>query len=434
MSDLTPPPIQRPFELEMSPPGSKSLTNRALVLAVLAEGRSVLRNVLVAEDTQVMLESLSRLGFVLRRREDEPVIEVEGRGGEIPSGGAELYCGNSGTTIRFLLALCALGRGSFTLDGNARMRERPIGRLVEMLHDLAVRVEHVEKEGYPPVRLAASGLPGGILNFGPAQSSQYLSAILQVAPYARNEVRVELGSPQTSWPYVEMTMRLMDLFGVTPELMRDPATQEPRRIIVPQQRYRGQDYSIEPDASNASYFLAAAAVNPGSRITINGLGKNSLQGDVGLADLLHQMGADLVFGRDFITIRGGERLSGIDADLSGMPDVAQTLAVVALFAEGETCLRGLHTLRVKETDRLAALRTELGRLGAEVEIEDDTLCVRPPHELRPARIATYDDHRMAMSFAVASTRAAGITLCDIECVNKTYPGFFGDFARLQQQE
>ena len=229
-----------------------------------------------------------------------------------------------------------------------------------------------------------------------------------------------------------MTMQLMDHFGVTPELIRDPKTGEPKQIIVPRGTYQPTNYAIEPDASNATYFLAAAAVSAGSKVTIEGLGKQSLQGDVGFADVLHRMGASLIFGKDFLTIRGTDELEGIDVDLNAMPDTAQTLAVVALFAKGPTAIHGLHTLRVKETDRLVALKNELTKLGADVEIKEDSLIIQPPEDgrLKAAQIDTYDDHRMAMSFSVAGTRTSGVTIKDAECVNKTYPAFFEDLNRL----
>jgi 3-phosphoshikimate 1-carboxyvinyltransferase len=430
MSDITLTPIGSPFTATVTPPGSKSLTNRALVLAALADGNSTLTNVLFADDTRVMLDGLAKLGFQLEIDEPAARVRVHGRGGAVPRGEAEILCGNSGTTIRFLTALCALGRGTYTLDGVARMRERPIGELAQLLKNLGVRIDYAQREGFPPLQVHANTLPGGLARFGAAQSSQYLSAVLQVAPYARNEVRIDLDPGQTSWPYVAMTMQLMDQFSVTPELIRDPRSGEPRQIIIPQQRYVPSDYAIEPDASNASYFLAAAAIRPGAKVTIEGLGKQSLQGDVGFADVLHKMGADLAFGRDFVTVAGTERLEGIDIDMSGMPDMAQTLAVVALFAEGETTLRGLHTLRVKETDRVAALSTELKKFGAEVEVDGDDLMIMPPDVMRSVRIDTYDDHRMAMAFAVAGTRSANITIRDVECVHKTYPGFFNDLRKL----
>jgi 3-phosphoshikimate 1-carboxyvinyltransferase len=430
-------PITRPFALTMAPPGSKSLTNRALVLAALAEGTSELSNVLFADDTLVMLECLGRLGFGVEIDRAARRVRVAGGGGNVPSGDAELFCGNSGTTIRFLTALCALGRGQYNLDGIPRMRQRPIGELVHLLKNLGGRIEYLMNEGFPPVLVRGSprGLAGGIVRFGPSQSSQFLSAVLQVAPFARHEVKVDLEPRQTSWPYVAMTMRLMDAFGATPHLIRDPRSDEPRQIIVPQERYQATDYAIEPDASNATYFLAAAAMHPGSRVTIEGLGKRSLQGDVGFADVLHRMGADLVFGPDFISVGGTETFEGIDVDLSTMPDTAQTLAVAALFAEGPTTIRGLHTLRVKETDRVAALATELTKLGADVDMEGDDLTIQPPEDgrLRPAAIDTYDDHRMAMSFALAGTKSAGVRINDPSCVNKTYPEYFEDLEKLRGQ-
>jgi 3-phosphoshikimate 1-carboxyvinyltransferase len=435
MSDITIQPIGKPFTATITPPGSKSLSNRALVLGALCDGQCTLSNVLLADDTEVMLDGLQRLGFELSIDRATRTVRVTGAGGRVPRESAELSCGNSGTTIRFLAALCAIGNGAYQLDGSPRMRQRPIGPLVEMLKNLGVSIDYLGSTGSPPIRVNARGLPGGIARaLADASSSQFLSAVILVAPYARNEVQIDLEPNQTSWPYVAMTMRLMDQFGVTPELSRDPKTGQPQRIVIPKHTYSATDYVIEPDASNASYFLAAAAISPGSRVTIEGLGKSSLQGDVGFADVLHRMGADIIFGRDFITIQGTDALDAIDIDLSHMPDMAQTLAVVALFARGEMVLRGLHTLRVKETDRLAALVTELRKLGAQAEIDgDDTLTIRPPagtSALPPATIDTYDDHRMAMSFAVAGTRIGNLTIRDAACVGKTYPNFFDDFEKV----
>jgi 3-phosphoshikimate 1-carboxyvinyltransferase len=431
MDQLTLTPPSQPFVGEITPPGSKSLTNRAFVLAALAGGTSTLSNVLFADDTLVMMECLTRLGICLHVDRAAHVVRVEGHGGAIPHPQADLFCGNSGTTIRFLTALCALGRGKYNLDGIPRMRQRPIGELVDLLRNLGARVEYVLESGFPPVNVLANGLPGGLVRFGGSKSSQYLSAALQVAPYARNEVQIDLDGPQTSWPYVAMTMRLMDTFGVTPELIRDPATGDPRRIIVPRgEPYAATDYLIEPDASNATYFLAAAAIVPGAKVTVRGLGKQSLQGDVGFADVLRRMGAGVTYAKDAITVEGPDELEGIEVDLSAMPDTAQTLAVTALFAQGPTTIRGLHTLRVKETDRIAAPATELAKLGAEVDTTDDTLTVHPPQRLKPAAIDTYDDHRMAMSFALAGLRSSGVRINGPACVNKTYPDYFQDLARV----
>lgn len=426
MSDVAVEPITGLFNVTLTPPGSKSLTNRALVLSALAQGECELSNVLFADDTLVMLECLGKLGFDLNIERESHRVTVGGRGGKIPRDRAELFCGNSGTTIRFLTAMCALGRGHYNLDGIPRMRQRPIGQLVELLKHLGARVEYLMEPGFPPVEVIADGLPGGLIKFGGAQSSQFLSAVLQAAPCARHEVRVDLEGKQTSWPYVAMTMRLMDQFHSTPHLIRDTLTGEPKQIIIPQDVYLATDYTIEPDASNAAYFLAIAAIHPGSQVTIRNLGKDSLQGDVGFVEVLRRMGAIASIGKDSVTVIGAEELEGIDIDLSAMPDQAQTLAVVALFAQGATTIRGLHTLRVKETDRIAALATELRKLGAEVQVEGDDLTIHSPSRLQPAHIDTYDDHRMAMSFAVAGTRAAGVVIKDAQCVNKTYPDYFRD--------
>ncbi len=432
MTDRTIDTINAPFDATITPPGSKSLTNRALVLASLAYGPCEISNVLFADDTLVMMDCLTRLGFNPRIDRKTSTVRIEGCGGKIPADRADLFCGNSGTTIRFLTALCTLGKGQFNLDGIPRMRQRPIRQLAELLKNLGGRISYVMQDGFPPVIVAADGLPGGLVRFGNSQSSQYLSAVLQIAPFFRNELRVELSDTQTSWPYVAMTMRLMDQFGHTPHVVRDADTGEPRKIIVPIGGYQATNYAVEPDASNAGYFLAAAAIHPGSKVTIPGLGRDSLQGDIGFAEVLRQMGAEAVVGADSISISGPPRLHGIDIDLSGMPDMAQTLAVVALFAEGKTTIRGLHTLRVKETDRIAALSTELGKLGAFVEITGDDLIISPPQLPNPARIATYDDHRMAMSFALAGTRIPNVAIMDPQCVNKTYPDYFADLRKLTE--
>jgi 3-phosphoshikimate 1-carboxyvinyltransferase len=434
MSDVTLKPFDKPFTATAAVPGSKSLTNRALILAALASGISELSNILLADDTRVMLQGLEKLGFPLQLDVASHSVKITGAAGKIPASTADLFCGNSGTTIRFLAALCALGSGAYTLDGIPRMRLRPIAELVEPLRNLGSRVDYLGQPGYPPICITADSLPGGLLKYGSAASSQFLSALLMACPYARHEVHVDLQGPQTSWPYVAMTMQLMDHFGITPELLRDPITGDPRQIVIPPSTYTATQYTIEPDASNAAYFLATAAVHPGAKVTVPGLGSTSLQGDVGIANVLKKMGADIILTKDSVTVAGTDTLEGIDVDLLPMPDQAQTLAVVALFAHGPTILRGLHTLRVKETDRLAALSTELQKFGANVTVGgDDTLTIQPPDHLQPATVDTYDDHRMAMSFAIAATKIPGVTIKDTQCVNKTYPDFFTDPEKLRGQ-
>jgi len=434
MPDLALPVVTRPFRATLTPPGSKSLTNRALILASMAKGSSTLTNVLFADDTLVMIDALKALGYELEVDRPNLTVHLTGTGGDIPAASADLFCGNSGTTLRFLAAALARGKGTYRLDGVPRMRQRPLGELGTLLKNMGVRIGYELDHGFPPLTITANRLPGGLLHFGSAMSSQYLSAVLMVAPFARHEVRVALTGKQTSWPYVSMTMRLMDHFGHLAELERDPDTGDPTKIVIPQGHYTGGRYAIEPDASNASYFLAAAALHPGSSITIDALGSTSLQGDVAVAELLREMGASVEVKRDQITVTGTQTLRGITADLSATPDIAQTLAVVAAFASSPSTFTNLHTLRVKETDRVAALQTELTKLGATVTISDVhhlSLTVHPPYNTAhtPAAIDTYDDHRMAMSFALAATKIPGTVIRHPECSAKTYPEFFTDFRK-----
>jgi 3-phosphoshikimate 1-carboxyvinyltransferase len=431
VTDITLTPFERPFRAVIAPPGSKSLTNRALVIAALAEGDSTLSNVLFADDTEVMLDGLARLGYKLDIDRKKARVTVHGRGGRVPKRKVSLSCGNSGTTIRFLAALCALGNGTYRLDGNERMRERPIGELGDLLTSLGATFRYEGRKGYPPIEVVADGLAGGKTRFPAAHSSQYLSAVLMAAPYAAEDVIVELEPDQTSWPYVAMTIELMRLFGVQTLVAIEHPGERPKELRVICAPYRACDYAVEPDASNATYFMAAAAARPGARVTVPGLGRNSLQGDVGFGEVLEKMGAAMTLDDDAVTIEGAEHLRGIEIDMSGMPDAAMTLAALAVLADGPTTIHGLHTLRVKETDRLTALQTELGKLGAETSVEDDTLRIEPPREVKAAAIDTYDDHRMAMSFAVVGTTVPGITIRGAECVSKTYPRFFEDLERLR---
>jgi 3-phosphoshikimate 1-carboxyvinyltransferase len=433
-----------PFRASITPPGSKSLTNRALLLAALAEGRSTLAGVLFSDDTRVMLDALVKLGFALDIDEAACTVAVEGRAGDIPARAADLYLGNAGTAYRFLTAACCLGDpGSvYTLDGVERMRQRPIGQLVDPLRDLKADIAYLGDEGFPPLRVRAAGLAGGHLHIPPTLSSQYISALLQVGPCCGEAMTIHFDGPVTSRPYVEMTLGLMHHFGAVFEV-NAPFT----AIRVEPTGYTACDHTIEPDASNASYFLAAAAVIPGAKCTVHGLGFKSLQGDAWFADyVLEKMGASVIYEPDTITVMAppeGEKLKGIDIDLNPMPDMAQTLAAVALFAAGDTVIRNVGNLRVKETDRLAALQTELTKLGAKVRIEGDDLRITPPNgnRITPAAIDTYDDHRMAMSFAVVGLAAGvpgetpeklpGVTINDPACVNKTFPEFFSYLDRLR---
>ncbi len=427
-------PLGRPFRGTVVVPGSKSITNRALPLAAMARGESVLDGVLFAEDTQHMIGALQMLGYEIDVDARARRVRVVGRGADVPAEPetARLSCGNSGTTLRFLTAMLSLGRGSYVLDGIARMRERPVDQLVDALRALGASIAYEGREGFPPVRVEGRGLRGGACSFSDAKSSQFISAVLMAAPHAETDVEVRLVGPITSEPYVEMTLRMMEQFGVRARAM---ATGEGKTLVVPHGApYVARSYAVEPDASNASYFLAAAAITPGASVAVPGLGRASLQGDVAFAELLARMGAEVSLGDDAITVGGpaSGALTGLDVDMSRTPDMVQTLCVVALFARGPTTARNVWNLRIKETDRLAALERELQKLGARVTSGRDWIRVEPPSSIAPASIATYDDHRMAMAFAVAGLRAEGIVIEDPECTAKTYPGYFDDLRALDQ--
>jgi 3-phosphoshikimate 1-carboxyvinyltransferase len=400
-------------------PGSKSLTNRALVCAALASGRSRLVGWLESDDTAAMIEGLGRLGVTVERI--GPDLFVNGTGGEFAIPLHPIDCRASGTTMRFLAACAALVRGRVTLDGVARMRERPIQDLADALSSLGVTVRTVA--GCPPITISGGRLTGGRVAVDASKSSQFLSALLMVAPLAEDEVEI-VAMPITSRPYVDLTLSVMNAFGISVQLQGNDTFR-----VAGGQRYRARSYAIEPDATAATYFFAAAAVT-GGRIRVEGLSAASSQSDVRFVEVLERMGCNVERGPSWISVRGPRYLHGVDVDLNALPDSALTLAVVALFARGRTVIRNVPNLRLKETDRMAALQAELGKLGARVETTATDLIIDPPERVTPARIATYEDHRMAMSFAVAGLSVDGIVIQDPECVSKTFPGFFDELKKL----
>jgi 3-phosphoshikimate 1-carboxyvinyltransferase len=416
-------PVQAPIRACIRPPGSKSITNRALVCAALADGKSTLSGALDSEDTQVMIDALRGLGIEVESSDNGRTLTVRGGGGRIPVADAGVYCANSGTTVRFLTALTTLGHGTYGLDGIERMRERPIADLIDALNQLGGKVMSVAGNGCPPVVVKANGLPGGIANVRGNISSQFLSGLLMAAPYARSAVELRIDDPLVSQPYVLMTLAVMRAFGV--EVIVNTA--RARYTIASPTKYQACSYTIEPDASAASYFWAAAAIT-GGEVTVEGLSRESLQGDVAFVDCLEQMGCEVGWTADSITVVG-RPLSGIDVDMSAISDTVQTLSVVALFAAGSTTVRNVGHIRHKETDRIAALAAELRKLGAEVAEHADGLTITPKKP-QPATIETYNDHRMAMSFALAGLRISGVRINHPQCVSKTYPGFFDDLARV----
>lgn len=414
-------PTVRPVVGAIRPPGSKSLTNRALILAALAEGPTRLSGVLDSVDTQVMIASLRRLGLKVDQDLAAGILTVAGCGGRLASPGADLWLENSGTSIRFLTALCCIGQGTFRLDGNARMRERPIAPLVDALSAAGVAIRCEMGTDCPPVVIDARGLPGGAWAVDGKLSSQYLSALLMAAPCALSPVRLAVSGKLVSRPYVDMTIANMRQFGA------DVTEPEPNVFAIAAQSYRACDYDIEPDASAASYFFALAAVTGGD-VTVEGLTRNALQGDVAFVEALVRMGCRAEYGARSIRVIGGP-LGGIDIDMNAISDTAQTLACVAPFASGPTRIRNVAHMRLKETDRVAAVVTELRRLGLTVDEHEDGMTIHPG-PVRPGTVETYDDHRMAMSFAILGLRARGIVIADPGCTAKTYPGYFDDLERL----
>lgn len=420
-------PVRGPIRGEIRPPGSKSITNRALVCAALADGATTLTGALDSDDTRVMIDSLGHLGIAVARRDAGTTLVVEGCGGTIPAASADLFVGNSGTTIRFLTAMGTLGSGEYRLDGVPRMRERPIGDLLAALGQLGADVECPERPGFPPVVVHGSGLGGGKAVIRGYISSQFLSALLMAAPYAQQPVELWVEGPLVSLPYVRMTLALMQHFGARVAVKSDLSQ---FRIAAPQ-KYAAVEYQIEPDASAASYFWAAAAIT-GGEVKVAGLARDSLQGDVAFVKCLGQMGCAVRYEDDGIVVAGPAR-RGIDINMNAISDTVQTLAVVALFAEGSTTITGVGHIRHKETDRIGDLARELRKLGTTVHEAADGLQIVPPADaaaLHGAEIETYSDHRMAMSLALAGLRIPGVEILNPGCTAKTYPNFFTDMGRL----
>jgi 3-phosphoshikimate 1-carboxyvinyltransferase len=411
-----------PIHASIRPPGSKSITNRALVCAALAQGESTLTGALDSEDTRVMIEALHQLGIAVVASDDNTTLRVTGCGGQPPVREADLYVANSGTTIRFLTAMLAATHGKYRLDGIERMRQRPIGDLLDALNQLGADCRSEANNGCPPVVMNANGLRGGETKIHGDISSQYLSGLLMAAPYAEREVEIVVDGELVSKPYVWMTLKVMLAFGFPV-----PSIAELTRFHIPTCRYRGRRYDIEPDASAASYFWGAAAITGGT-VTVEGLTPRALQGDVAFVDCLAQMGCTIDTTSSGILVTGGP-LRGIDVDMNAISDTVQTLGAVALFAEGPTTIRGVGHIRHKETDRIGDLARELRKLGAAVDEFDDGLRITPG-PLRSATIETYNDHRMAMSLALAGLRIDGVVINNPRCTEKTYPRFFEDLARV----
>ncbi len=405
-------------------PGSKSLSNRLLLLSSLASGQTEVRNLLESDDTQHMTTALETLGIGLTFLDEGARCVVESQGGPFSVANADLFLGNAGTAIRPLCAALCVGEGEYTLTGEPRMQERPIAHLVDALRQLGADIQYEGAEGFPPLRIRASGLQGGTVSIRGNVSSQYLTALLLASPLAQDALHIEIVGDLVSKPYIDMTVDVMRRFGVAVENDNYQAFR-----VAAGQTYRSPGTAlVEGDASSASYFMSAAAIRGGT-VRVTGVGADSIQGDVQHADVLELMGAVVSRGSDYIEVSRGH-LRGLDLDLNHIPDAAMTVAVTALFADGKTVIRNIGNWRVKETDRLAAMAAELRKVGAGVVEGPDYLEIDPPTRILPAEISTYNDHRMAMSFSLASLGSSEITILDPGCVSKTFPEYFDNFRAI----
>ncbi|ENO4110428.1 3-phosphoshikimate 1-carboxyvinyltransferase [Salmonella enterica] len=423
MESLTLQPIAR-VDGAINLPGSKSVSNRALLLGALACGKTVLTNLLDSDDVRHMLNALSALGINYTLSADRTRCDITGNGGPLRASGAlELFLGNAGTTMRPLAAALCLGQNEIVLTGEPRMKERPIGHLVDSLRQGGANIDYLEQENYPPLRLRG-GFTGGDIEVDGSVSSQFLTALLMTAPLASKDTIIRVKGELVSKPYIDITLNLMKTFGV------EIANHHYQQFVVKggQQYHSPGRYLVEGDASSASYFLAAGAIKGGT-VKVTGIGRKSMQGDIRFADVLEKMGATITWGDDFIACTRGE-LHAIDMDMNHIPDAAMTIATTALFAKGTTTLRNIYNWRVKETDRLFAMATELRKVGAEVEEGHDYIRITPPAKLQHADIGTYNDHRMAMCFSLVALSDTPVTILDPKCTAKTFPDYFEQLARM----
>jgi 3-phosphoshikimate 1-carboxyvinyltransferase len=404
-------------------PGSKSYTNRALLVAALAEGVSRLEKPLVSDDTKYMIRALK--GFGIKVEEDPNAFIVSGKAGRLIVPEEDIFVGNAGTAMRFLTTFSALVKGKVHLDGDERMRERPLADLLECLRQMGIKAIPEYHNGCPPIVIEGEGVSGGGVTLLGNKSSQYLTSLLLSAPYFKNDTSILIEGNLTSKSYADITLDIMQIFGVTAE-----NDNYKKFSVQAGQVYKPQTYMIEGDWSSASYFLAAAAVT-GGNITLFGVCPNSVQGDAQFPAVLEKMGCKVKKTADSLQLTGNS-LKGITINMNNMPDTVQTLAVIALFAKGKTVIEGIGNLRIKETNRIEALANELGRLGAEVEAGEDFLIIKPG-DYQGAEIETYNDHRMAMSFAVAGLKIPGIKIKNPKCVEKSFPDFFSHWPPCHAQ-
>ncbi|MBI0036958.1 3-phosphoshikimate 1-carboxyvinyltransferase [Gilliamella sp. B14384H2] len=425
MLSLTLQPIKK-FSGTINLPGSKSVSNRALLLSALSQGKTRLTNLLDSDDVRYMLGALKALNIKYHLSDDRTICDIEGLGGKLHSAHPlELFLGNAGTAMRPLAAALCLADNNIVLTGEPRMKERPIGHLVDALRQGGAKIDYLENEGYPPLHIHG-GFTGGKIAVNGSVSSQFLTALLMAAPLASNDTEITIIGDLVSKPYIDITIKMMAMFGVS--VINN---QYQTFVIKANQTYQSPgSYLVEGDASSASYFLAAAAIKGGT-VRVTGVGKKSLQGDTQFAHVLEKMGAKITWADDYIECTRGE-LNGVDMDMNHIPDAAMTIATTALFADGTTTIRNIYNWRVKETDRLSAMANELRKVGATVEEGEDYITITPPAKLNHAEIKTYNDHRMAMCFSLVALSDTPVTILDPKCTMKTFPDYFEQFKRLSE--
>ncbi|MDF7669837.1 3-phosphoshikimate 1-carboxyvinyltransferase [Orbaceae bacterium ESL0721] len=427
MSSLTLQPIKK-FSGTINLPGSKSVSNRALLLSAFSKGHTRLTNLLDSDDVRYMLQALTALGVKYQLSDDRTICDIEGVGGILQvDHPLELFLGNAGTAMRPLTAALCLGNNNITLTGEPRMLERPIKHLVDALKQGGAKIDYLENEGYPPLQIKG-GFVGGKIAVDGSVSSQFLTALLMAAPLAKQDTEIIIKGDLVSKPYIDITLNMMKVFGVTVDNKNYQ-----KFVIAGNQSYISpKNYLVEGDASSASYFLAAAAIKGGT-VRVTGVGKESMQGDKDFANVLEAMGAQISWSNDYIACTKGD-LNGIDMDMNHIPDAAMTIATTALFAKGPTTIRNIYNWRVKETDRLNAMATELRKVGATVDEGEDYITIIPPEKLKHAEIETYNDHRMAMCFSLVALSNTPITILDPKCTAKTFPDYFEQFKRMSSYE
>ncbi|MBU2876414.1 MULTISPECIES: 3-phosphoshikimate 1-carboxyvinyltransferase [Alteromonadaceae] len=406
-------------------PGSKSLSNRALLLAALAKGETTLTNLLDSDDIRHMLDALSLLGVAYQLSDDKTQCIVQGNNGVFNTDSKiEMFLGNAGTAMRPLCAALAASNGEYVLTGEPRMEERPIGALVDALSQAGAEISYLKSDGYPPLHIKGKALSGGKIQVDGSVSSQFLTAVLMAAPLFSDDSQIDIIGELVSKPYIDITLDTMAKFGVTVENDNYQSFK-----ITGNQTYQSPGtFLVEGDASSASYFLAAGAIKGGT-VKVTGVGAKSIQGDIKFADVLSAMGAKVTWGDDFIEVTGAP-LTAIDMDMNHIPDAAMTIATTALFATGTTKMTNIYNWRVKETDRLAAMATELRKLGAEVKEGHDFIEVTAPAKLQEAEIDTYNDHRVAMCFSLVALSDTAVVINDPGCTAKTFPDYFERFASI----